>query len=43
MVPVAKLMLPQSVSVPTAVGSARIDLERVNIEMPERGQMASAD
>jgi hypothetical protein len=43
MVPQAKLMLPQSVSVPTAAGEARINLERVNIEIPERGQVASAD
>ncbi|WP_295557834.1 DUF3108 domain-containing protein [uncultured Hyphomicrobium sp.] len=43
MVPAAKLMLPQSVAVPTAAGNARIDLERVNIELPERGQVASAD
>ena len=43
MVPAAKLMLPQSVAVPTAAGSARIDLERVNIELPERGRVASAD
>lgn len=43
MVPVAKLMLPQSVAVPTAAGNARIDLEKVNVELPERGQVASAD
>lgn len=43
MVPAAKLMLPQSVAVPTAAGAARIDLERVNIQLPERGQVASAD
>ncbi|MCC7254077.1 DUF3108 domain-containing protein [Hyphomicrobium sp.] len=43
MVPAAKLMLPQSVAVPTPAGSARIDLERVSIELPERGQVASAD
>lgn len=42
-VPAAKLMLPQSVSVPTAAGEARINLERVNIELPERGQVASAN
>lgn len=43
LVPQAKLMLPQSVTVPTAAGQARINLERVNIELPDRGQMASAD
>lgn len=43
MVPAAKLMLPQSVAVPTAVGAARIDLERVNIQLPERGRVASVD
>ena len=43
MVPAAKLMLPQSVALPTVAGAARIDLERVNIELPERGQVASAD
>lgn len=43
LVPSAKLMLPQSVTVPTAAGEARINLERVNIELPERGQVASAD
>lgn len=43
MVPAAKLMLPQSVAVPTAAGSARIDLERVSIEVPDRGQLASVD
>lgn len=43
MVPSAKLMLPQSVAIPTAAGNARIDLERVNVELPERGQVASAD
>jgi len=43
MVPAAKLMLPQSVAVPTAAGHARIDLERVNIQLPERGQVAFAD
>lgn len=42
MVPSAKLMLPQSVSVPTAAGEARISLERVNIELPQ-GQLASVD
>jgi hypothetical protein len=42
-VPAAKLMLPQSVTVPTAVGAARIDLERVNIQLPERGRVASVD
>ncbi len=41
-VPSAKLMLPQSASVPTAAGEARIDLERVNIELPQ-GQVASVD
>jgi hypothetical protein len=43
MVPAAKLMLPQSVAVPTAAGAARIDLERVSIQLPQRGQVASAD
>jgi hypothetical protein len=43
LVPAAKLMLPQSVTVPTAAGEARITLERVNIELPERGRVASAD
>jgi hypothetical protein len=43
LVPAAKLMLPQSVTVPTAAGEARINLERVNIELPERGQVASAN
>ncbi len=43
MVPAAKLMLPQSVAVPTPAGVARIDLERVNIELPRGGQVASAD
>ncbi len=43
LVPAAKLMLPQSVAVPTAAGAARIDLERVSIELPERGQVASVD
>jgi hypothetical protein len=43
LVPQAKLALPQSVTVPTAAGEARINLERVNIEIPERGQVASAD
>lgn len=42
-VPTAKLMLPQSVSVPTPAGTARIDLVRVNIELPERGRVASID
>jgi hypothetical protein len=42
-VPTAKLMLPQSVTVPTAAGEARINLEKVNIEVPERGQVASVD
>lgn len=42
-VPAAKLMLPQSVSVPTGAGTARIDLERVAIELPERGRVASID
>ena len=41
MVPSAKLMLPQSVSLPTAAGQARIDLVGVNIEVPA-GQLASA-
>lgn len=43
MVPAAKLMLPQSVTVPTPAGEARITLERVNVELPERGRIASAD
>jgi hypothetical protein len=43
MVPAAKLMLPQSVALPTPAGNARIDLERVNIEVPDRGQLASVD
>ena len=43
MVPSAKIMLPQSIVVPTAVGSARVDLERVNIQLPERGRVASVD
>ena len=43
MVPAAGLMLPQSVTVPTAAGEARINLERVNIELPERGRVASAN
>ncbi len=43
LVPAARLMLPQSVSVPTAVGTARIDLERVNIQVLERGRVASVD
>lgn len=43
MVPAAKLMLPQSVALPTPAGAARIDLERVKIQLPERGQVASAD
>ena len=38
-----KAMLPQSVAVPTPVGAARIDLERVNIQVPERGRVASVD
>lgn len=41
-IPTAKLMLPQSVTVPTAAGEARINLERVNIELPQ-GQLASVD
>lgn len=41
--PAAKLMLPQSVAVPTAAGEARITLERVAIELPERGRVASVD
>ena len=43
MVPAAKLMVPQSVTVPTGAGTARIDLERINIQLPERGRVASAD
>ena len=43
LVPAAKLMLPQAVTVPTPIGSARIDLEKVNIELPERGRVASAE
>lgn len=43
LVPAAKLMLPQSVALPTMAGAARIDLERVSIEVPDRGQLASAD
>lgn len=42
-VPAAKLMVPQSVTVPTGAGTARIDLERINIQLPERGRVASAD
>ncbi|HRO49068.1 MAG TPA: DUF3108 domain-containing protein [Hyphomicrobium sp.] len=43
MVPAAKLMVPQSVSVPTGAGTARIDLERISIQLPERGRVASVD
>ncbi|WP_083567597.1 DUF3108 domain-containing protein [Hyphomicrobium sp. CS1GBMeth3] len=43
MVPAAKLMLPQSVTLPTPAGSARIDLEKVNVEISDRGQLASVD
>lgn len=43
MVPAAKLMLPQSVSLPTIAGAARIDLEKVNVEVSDRGQLASVD
>lgn len=43
LVPAAKLMVPQSVTVPTGAGTARIDLERINIQLPERGRVASAD
>jgi hypothetical protein len=39
----AKLLLPQYVIVPTPLGEARINLEHVNIELPDRGQVASAD
>lgn len=39
----AKLMLPHSVSVPTAAGEARINLQRINIELPDRGRVASAE
>jgi hypothetical protein len=42
-VPAAKLMLPQSISVPSAAGEVRITLEHVSIELPERGQVAFAD
>lgn len=42
MVPAAKLMLPQSVTVPTPAGEARVNLVRVNVELPERGRIASA-
>ncbi len=42
MVPSAKVMLPQSVTLPTPVGGARIDLVGVNIEVPN-GQVASAE
>lgn len=42
-VPAARLMLPQSVALPTPAGNARIDLENVSIEVPDRGQLASAD
>lgn len=41
MVPAAKLMIPQSMTLPTAAGQARIDLQSVNIEVPN-GQLASA-
>lgn len=41
-VPSAKLMLPQSVTIPTAAGQARIDLVRINIEVPN-GQVASVE
>lgn len=43
MVPAAKLMLPQTVTVPTPAGEARIVLERVNVELPDRGRIASAE
>lgn len=43
MVPAAKLMVPQSVTLPTGAGTARIDLERINIQLPERGRVASVD
>lgn len=43
MVPAAKLMLPQSVALPTPAGNARIDLENVSIEVSDRGQLASVD
>jgi len=36
----AKLMLPQSASIPTGAGHVRIDLERVNVELPEGGEVA---
>jgi hypothetical protein len=39
----AKLMLPQYISVPTPAGEARINLQHVSIELPERGRVASAD
>lgn len=41
MVPSAKLMIPQSMTLPTAAGQARVDLQSVNIEVPN-GQLASA-
>jgi hypothetical protein len=31
------------VAVPTAIGTARIDLDRVNIQVLERGRVASVD
>lgn len=43
LVPAAKLMLPQSVALPTPAGAARIDLENVSIEVADGGQLASAD
>jgi len=42
-VPAAKLLLPQYVIVPTPLGEARINLSKVSVELPERGQVAFAD
>jgi hypothetical protein len=38
-----KLMLPQSIVIPTAVGRAELTLVQVSIKTPERGQVASVD
>lgn len=38
-----KLMLPQSISLPTPVGQARLDLVQVGIKAQARGQVASVD
>ena len=38
-----KLMLPQSVVIPTPVGQARLDLVQISIKAPARGQVASVD